>query len=191
MEALFHFVFQLFKICILSYFYTYLFFFLLRKVSNKSNIIKSILHKIIEIKPLIFICIFFFLFSWMFSYWGNHGLGDLARIPIGNNMTIDNINGNKYGKISGLITLNGKEVETTKFRITSGKIVGNLDSWFYNYKNAYFICDINTKEVIEFPTKKTFNEFAKLERLPNSNSLRSFQMNYRLYWSTWRFFLLP
>ena len=61
----------------------------------------------------LWVCIAVGLFAFSFSYWGNHGLGDSSRIPIGNWQTISNINWTEYARLENQTTQAGNEIETT------------------------------------------------------------------------------
>lgn len=127
----------------------------------------------------------------MFTYWGNHGFGDSARIPIGNGYAVNNINWTEYGYVDQLKTSDGKEVEMTKFIVDNGKLIGNLDSWFHDFHNKYFVLDLDTDELIEFDSKSELDDFIQRNNLVESEELKSFEENYREYWSGLRFWLLP
>jgi len=127
----------------------------------------------------------------MFTYYGNHGLGDSARIPIGHGLTVKNINWNEYGHVENINTSDNFPIEMTKFIVVDDKLIGNLSSWFYSFKNSYFVYDMTKKELTEFYSKKEYNAFASQNDLPLTNELRTFEQNYRDYWSGWRFWLLP
>ena len=79
------------------------------------------------------------LLFYLFSYWGFHGFGDGPRIPIGHGLIVDNTNWTEYGYVEEIKTTDTIVVEMTKFTVVDNKLIGNLDSWFYDYKNSYFI----------------------------------------------------
>jgi len=193
MEALFHLVFVLIKIAILAGIYTMMLLFIFRQV-NKSNT-ESWFQKITSNKRKFRLTsgaiISIILFIWMFTYWGNHGFGDFARIPIGNGYVVKNINWTEYGYIDQLKTSDGKEIEMTEFIVKNRKLIGNLDSWFEIFNNKYFAFDLKTEKLIEFDSKSELDEFAKRNNLPTSEELKSFKENYQEHWNGWRFWLLP
>ena len=193
MEALSHFIFVLTKIVILASIYAGLLLFLFRNIyiSNPENWFQRITA---NRKP--FLCISgaiisILLFIWMFTYWGNHGFGDSARIPIGYGIAIENINWSDHGYISNVEVLAGRRLEMTKFKVNGGTLVGNLDSWFDSYQNQYFSLDLESRKLTEFKYESDFNHFAGLNSLPKANELESFEENYRNYWSGWRLVFLP
>jgi hypothetical protein len=53
------------------------------------------------------------LFIFTFTYYGDHGLGDNAKIPIGHGIVINNINWDKYGRIEGITTRDKIDIETS------------------------------------------------------------------------------
>lgn len=135
---------------------------------------------------LVSISLFFFLFS----YWGNHELGDSARIPIGYNKEILNTNWTKYANFEGIKSQDGNDIYTTKFKIDGNKLCGNFDSDFYDYKNSYFIYNLESNLLTEFKSEIEYNIYAAKNGMPQTKEFLTFEDNYRNYWNGWRFWLL-
>ncbi len=133
------------------------------------------------------VCLFFYLFT----YWGFHGFGDGPRIPIGKGVIVDNTNWDEYGYIHVAETMDSLKIEMTKFKVVNDKLIGNLESGFYDYKNSFFIYDLDEKVLTEFKTTKDYEDFAKRNKLPLTNELRTFRENYLDYWGGWRAWFLP
>jgi hypothetical protein len=189
MEASGHFIFVLIKILILGFIYSSIIYFLHTLISNwlKWNWIKNI--KISRI--FLWLYISFFLLIYMFTPYGNHGLGDSARIPISFTKEISNVNWTEFARINNVKSNEENEIEMTKFKIIDKIVCGNLNSSFYSYTNSFFIYNSNSEKLIEFNSQKEYDFFATQNNLPNSNELISFEENYRNYWSGWRFLFLP
>ena len=193
MEVIVHFGFELLKICILACIYStlVLLIILLIKKVWKNNII----NRITENKKRLWFTSWSFisvgLLIYMFTYWGSHGLGDGPRIPIGHGLIVDNTNWTEYGYVNEIKTIDTFHIEMTKFKVIENNLMGNLESDFYDYKNAYFIYHFDTKELTEFQSQKDFDVFLFKNNLPTSNQLRTFEQNYHDYWGGWRFWLLP
>ena len=196
MEALIHLFIEVIKVTILTIVYTFVLMKLLEVISKKNpelRIYHYLKNKTIHraMRNIMGMVIFIGLTIWMFSFWGNHGFGDSARIPVGNKVEIKNINWTKYGFI-GIDQKNSPvDIETTKFKISGKKIVGNLDSGFHVYENKYFIFDTEDRSLLEFKTVEAFDAHTQNNNLPHSNELLTFRSNYENYWHGWRFFLLP
>ena len=192
MEALFHLIFQLLKIGILSFIYSSILIELLILIDKIKpfEFVKKIKSnkKKYRINFGLFISLGLFIYS--FTYWGNHGLGDSALIPIGYSKTISNINWTEYSHLNNVQTSDEIKIETTKFKVKDAKLCGNLDSWFYDFDNSYFVLDLKTDELIEFETEKKFNEYAIKNDLPKSDELLDFRKNYSDFWGV-RLLLLP
>ena len=138
MEVLFHFIFQLIKIGILASIYSIIIIgilLLFEKVKSNDYLKKIKSQKINSWFSFGFI-ISILLFIFSFTYWGNHGLGDGPRIPIGHWETIENTNWNEYGYLKGQKTSDGNDIETTQFKVVDDKLCGNLKSWFYVFQNS-------------------------------------------------------
>lgn len=193
MEVLFHFIFQLIKIGILASVYSFILIGILLIVGKfKPN---EFLKRVKSEKKKYWFSFGFLisigLFIFSFTYWGNHGLGDGPKIPIGHWVTIENTNWTEYGYLKGQKTKDGIDIETTQFKVANDKLCGNLKSWFYEFENSYFVLDLKTDKITEFKTESAFNEYAENNKLPKSNELLSFEQNYRNHWSGIRFLLLP
>lgn len=193
MEVLFHFIFQLIKIGILASVYSFILIGILLIIGKfKPN---EFLKRVKSEKKKYWFSFGFLisigLFIFSFTYWGNHGLGDGPKIPIGHWETIENTNWTEYGYLKGQKTKDGIDIETTQFKVANDKLCGNLKSWFYEFENSYFVLDLKTDKITEFKTESAFNEYAENNKLPKSNELLSFKQNYRNHWSGIRFLLLP
>ena len=189
MEYLGHFLFEVVKITILGFIYSTILFFIYKNLPKNKK--PEWCEKWLKSKNILWLLISFILFVHMFTPYGNHGLGDSARIPITFTKEISNVNWTEYGSLNGIKSTEGNDIEVTLFKVENNCIYGNLNSGFYDYKNAYFIYDIETDNLKEFITEKEYNEYVTAKNLPKSNELKSFTENYRKYWSGWRFFLLP
>lgn len=193
MEVLFHFIFELIKISILGCIYatlTLLTFKLIGRYKPDSWFAR-VSKKKLRLWFLSGLILSVGLFFYMFTYYGDHGLRDGPKIPIGHGIVVDNTNWNEYGYIKGIKTSDKIDIEMTKFIVVDNKLIGNLDSWFYDFQNSYFIYDLKTKEMNEFKTKAEFDTFTKENKLPTSDGLLTFEDNYRKHWGGWRFWLLP
>ena len=93
MFALFGLVFLIIKIGILSSVYSILTLLIFRIISKKYS--KAWLNRLMNKKFLFWLGTGFVysiaLLMYAFSFWGNSGLGDYARIPVGNNFAIGSI----------------------------------------------------------------------------------------------------
>ena len=185
MEVLIHFVFQLFKIGILAFLYSFLW--------RKFLIIITLFKPNWKVKeqmsyyPTIYVSLLIF----SFTYFGNHGLGDGPKIPIGYWETVENVNWEDYGYLEKVKSSDGKKIEFEKFLVKNNKLCGKYGGFFYNYKHSYFVYDLCTKKLMEFETKLVYNKHADKNDLPKSNELLSFYKNYNNYWGGIRFLIYP
>jgi energy-coupling factor transporter transmembrane protein EcfT len=131
------------------------------------------------------------LFVFMFTYWGFHGFGDGPRVPIGHGLFVDNTNWTEHGYIHGLETSDGHDLMMTEFLVVNDKLLGNLDSWFDRYVNAYFIYDMSSGTLTEYTTRNDFDAYTSSHGLPSSTSLRTFEDNYNERWGGLWFWMLP
>lgn len=189
MESLGHFIFELIKITILGYIYSKILYFIYKNIPQSKK--PEWCEKLLKSKKTLWLYISIFLLFYMFTPYGNHGLGDSARIPISLTKEISNINWTDYGRLNGVKSSEMNNIDLTQFKVEKNILCGNLSSDFYNYKNSFFIYDIDSEKLQEFKDESDYNEFVTNENLPKSNELKSFKENYSDYWSGWRFFLLP
>lgn len=194
MEVSIHFIFELFKIAILASFYSALLLLVIVFINciKPNELCNNVLSKKYKIWFYGGCSISIVLFFYMFSYLGNHGLGDSAQIPIGNNEIISNINWEDNCSLENRQISNGNSIDVEKFIVSNNKLFAKFDNQtFYDYNNEYFIFDLITKEIKEYNTESVYNNFAKENNLPLSDEMMSFKHNYNNYWSGWRLFLLP
>lgn len=189
MESLGHFVFELIKITILGFIYSTILFFIYKIIPKNRKLEWS--EKLFKSKKLLWLYISILLLIFMFTSYGNHGLGDNARIPLSLTKEISNVNWSEYGNLNEVKSSEKNDIYMTKFRIQDNRLCGNLNSDFYDYKNSYFVYDIDSEKLKEFRTENDYNEFATHKNLPKANELIRFKENYNKYWSSWRFYLLP
>lgn len=193
MEVIIDFIGTLIKIVVLSSIYSFVvlgFFILIGRLKPNSWFSRVATKK----TRLLAISGLFFsvgLLCFLFTYWGFRGFGDGPRIPIGHGLIVDNTNWTEYGYIEDIKTTDNIEVEMTKFTVLNDKLIGNLDSWFYSYKNSFFIYDMVTKEMLEFNTQAELNQYLKTAQLGTVEQLQTFRENYWNYWGGLRFWLLP
>ena len=189
MESAGHFIFELLKIALLGYVYATLLILLFKTIAQyypNEHYVAAF-----QSKKRLWLRISAALLFFMFTPWGNHGLGDSARIPVGFTRSVQNINWNEYARFGSVKSSEGNEIEMTRFKIANNKLCGNLDSDFDDFKNAFFICDLSNSKMTEFKSQNEYDNHAMQHGLPKADELLSFSDNYSDYWHGWRFFLLP
>jgi hypothetical protein len=193
MEMMIHFVFELIKISILATAYATILLLLFRWIARvlPDGWCDLVSRRKARFWFLSGFLISVGLFGFLFSYYGNHGLGDGPRIPIGSGLIVNNANWDEYGYVDEVITSDGVSLHMTRFRVVDDKLLGNLDSWFDTFSNAYFVYDMDSEELTEFASETEFNAYAKAHGLPEVTALRTFEENYYDRWGGWWFWLLP
>ena len=188
MEYLIHLLFELFKISILSVFYTTIIFILFRLLSKKYPDNKLI-NQINNLKKFIvktYLLIYGLLFIFLFSYYGNHGLGDYARIPIGYGKSVEQIN----SSIDYISIENSPEMfKIGRFDIKKNYLVADLEYNNTNEKeNGYIVWNLKSDKLFRINSLSELNEYNINE---DDLEFEYFDDKYDSYWSNWRFFLLP
>ncbi|MBR9922815.1 MAG: hypothetical protein GYB31_18465 [Bacteroidetes bacterium] len=185
MEALFHLIFEFIKISILASAYAAIFllvFILWGKISPNNWTQRVNAHR----RGFCYtfgLGIFIILFCWMFTYWGDHGLGDSARIPIGYAKEINEINGNQ-----AYINLKDSEdemINIESFFVKEDVCVGETGT------KDYFFWNLRINEIEIVSSKESYDAKALSLNLPSRAQFQTFEEAYRNHWSGWRFWLLP
>ena len=183
MESLFHFIFELFKIAILGSFYAILTIILIKIIAHfsQNNALKSIAKYNVSLFFINGFCISIGLFYVMQTHYGNHGLGDVSRLPLSYNRTIL--------EVDGIIYLE-KDYKGEGLEILDDFLIENDNIWEISYKNDYFIYNIE-KNTSKTYTLLEFEAILKEKGLSRAKSFHNFDYYYNKYWNGWRFFLLP
>ena len=189
MESLGHFIFELIKITILGFIYSTIIYFIYKNIPNNKK--PEWCENWFKSKNTLWLYVSILLLFFMFTPFGNHGLGDSARIPISLTKKISNVNWTEYAKLNDVKSSEKNDIFLTQFKIENNVLCGNLKSDFYDYKNSYFVYEKKKKKLEEFQNENDYNKFATNNNLPKSSEFKSFKKNYSDCWSGWRFFLLP
>ena len=188
MEVLFHFIFELIKISILACIYGSL----IRLVAiiigrhNPESWFSRVPNKKVSFWYLYTRIIFVCLFCFMFTHYGDHGLGDHARIPISHWREIEQINGNQaYIQAKAIDAL-----DIDKFIITDDYVYGLMSSTNQNYEGNYFIYDLVNNKVRTFKQEKDYIKFLTT-KINITSDYQDFNHHYTNYWHGLRFWILP
>jgi hypothetical protein len=127
----------------------------------------------------------------MCTPYGDHGLGDSARIPVGWSNGLSNVDWGNIATLEDVYMRDKSQVQTTVFLVKDNYICGNLQSDFYLYNKTYFVYNTDSEVFKEFRTEDDYAYYAKKNKLPLTSEFKTFEQNYHDYWSGWRFFLLP
>lgn len=193
MEVIGHLIFETIKIAVLGSVYATITVLIFRAVGK--NKLNSWFYKTGQQPTVLWFISGFIisagLFLYMFSYWGDHGLGDSPKIPIGYNLVIENTNWDNDCYVKRKKSSDNYDIQIAKFKVNENILIGSFSKEFYNYQNSYFIFDLKKRKITEFKEKSEYNEYASKNNFPLSNELLGFKENYRNYWGKWRFWLLP
>jgi hypothetical protein len=133
------------------------------------------------------------LFSYAFSFWGYAGLGDYFCIPVSNGFVVSSIDaqttsyfepdkGEKYSR----------QALMTNFAIKDNKICGDFLGFNRDdCVDCFIVFDTKAEKVYEFNSSKNYMTFANKNNLPHQQDFKSFNENYRSYWSGLKNWFLP
>lgn len=184
---LFGFVFTLAKIAIQSTAYAYLLRWLVISIVDKNISINKLrlTDNKLQLWHRSFVVIYIGLLLFSFTYWGDHGLGDSARLPIGHDEEIEEIDGMAaYFEASQAIKLPTDAPIIAKFRVANDILCAQDGA------GSYFTYNLATKQQDLFADSQEYNAHARQHGLPNAGELQSFGEAYAQYWGGWRFWLL-
>jgi hypothetical protein len=177
MAALGHFIFELLKVAILSLLYTGIFLFgrlVLLSLKKKNTVFSPIeFNRTYKV-------MYGLLFIFSFTYYGNHGLGDDSYIPLGHGETME------AGDLNAYFSPNGKiaQLQVKAYQVKGNNLCMSVDSGIVVY-------DLNTKQIINFNEISKYNKYAFTHHLPRYIEFLDFFKQYDVYWSGWRFWILP
>ena len=189
MEVLFHFIFELIKISILGCIYATLTLLSFKFIGHfKPNTwFYRASRKKLRLWFLSGLFISIGLFFFMFTYYGEHGLGDSARVPVGHWRAIQQVNGTQaYIQDEGPVAM----IEIDDFIVTDNYIYGLTGDMNENYDGDYFVYDLVENNVTTFKSKIEFTDFLKEKNLEINPDYKNFGYYYGKYWGGWRFWVL-
>jgi hypothetical protein len=191
MEVLFHFVFELFKIALLASAYAIIIVFAVSRIARHRP--GGLWCKISAKKTLLWFISGFIisviLFVYMFSYWGNHGLGDFARIPVGHGKSVDQIDAHMT-----FITAQGFEYEVLcidKYALTRDFLFVETDRDTNKNDPETAAWNLKTNKVMFFRSSGDMDTFKIRHHIDAELKFQDFRTHYTEYWNGWRFWLLP
>jgi hypothetical protein len=186
MFALGHFIFMLVKIALLSSVYATLMvtvMYVFSKVTKSERLKRWIDKKFVTwwLTGLSF-SVGLLIFS--FSYWGNHGVGDSSRIPVGHGQVIHNGDG-VWTYFYPNLDKPRNQKRINNFVIKGDRLCAEQKD------HKYLVYDFSTFEIVEFENKHDYEKFAHSNNLPLTIDFKDFIVHYHAFWSGWRFYLLP
>jgi hypothetical protein len=187
MEVTFHFIFALIKIPILGTIYGTLIFatiLLIGIVEPESWYAKVSAKKFkLWFKSGLIVSVGLFLF--MLSYWGNHGLGDNSRLPIGHFQLVTHSTFTTIGKgkLDNPVILN--------FEYGDDNLYAKLNKGLNRDKMEYVVWDLRSDDLAFYKTKEYYLKVGKQYNYISPEEFKSFHTHYNMYWHGWRFWLLP
>lgn len=189
MEYLFGFVCTLFKIAIQAGLYATFALWLVGLVASRypNNALRRTRYDGWEIWQRIFVIVYVALFLFSCTYWGDHGLGDSARLPLGHGEEIVELNGTETsfeGRNPFIVSDMGGAQQVDKFQVADEILCAQAEG------KHYFTYNLATKESRVFADSLDYNGYAALRGLPASTEFQSFWKHYKRYWAGWRFWLL-
>jgi hypothetical protein len=190
MVTIYHFIFELIKILILGCIYATLTFVIFKSLGrfkpdswfdrfSKRKLRFWLLSAFVISVGLVF---------FMFSYYGDHGLGDDARVPIGYGRAIQEMDARQaYIQDEGPIPM----LTLKRFIVTDQFVYGVSGEEEDNYDGNYFVYDLEKNSVTSFVDQSTYLNHLRELALDRDTNYKDFNFYYTKYWTDLRFWLLP
>ena len=189
MEALFHLVFTIVKLAILGSIYATLVTLLARGLARLKP--GGWTDRISQQKRRFWFgagaLASFGLVVFSITHWGNHGLGDYARIPMHHGRSIGQIDGT-FAYLEDVEHGHGS-VGVSQFATTPDHVVGLTEDTPVDDFEPFFVWNLKTNELQLFEST-AFAAYCVENDLPPPNTYASFNDHYANYWHSRRFWLL-
>lgn len=187
MFALFHLIAVCMKITLLSTFYTSM--VLLITTKGNFKLVFSQVKKIVKMKqfPIAYPVIWLLLFVYSFTYYGDHGLGDTAKIPIGHGKIVSSVD-----HTTTTIRSHNQYIILHQFYTKEDFLYAQtLQSPFSKEINGYLIWDLKADKYITFTNEDEFKRFIEEKPQLVNGEFISFKDAYHSHWRGLKAFLLP
>lgn len=189
MEYIVGFVLALFKIALQATAYATILLWIVSLISRKVLIIRNLIVNIDgwEFWQCGFVVVYVGLFLFSLTYWGDHGLGDSVRLPLGYGEEIVELNGTETlfeGKAPFMVSDMGGAQSVNRFQVTDETLCGQAE------RTSYFTYNMATKTSRVFADAQAYSAYAASHGLPPSEDFQPFWKHYQRYWGGWRFWLL-
>ncbi|HTI60125.1 hypothetical protein [Mucilaginibacter sp.] len=175
MFTLFHFGFEIFKIAIQAAVYALT---ILTLKFVLTEIIKNDSLRLIKFKP-VYLSVSALMLVFSFTYYGDHGLGDEANIPLGHWKSMNSTDGNPYFALKP-----DSEVNVDSFLVRNEHLCFVSDNNYYDYH-------LISGEWNKHNSKQEYETYASVHHLPQVSEFKTFYQRYAVYWNGWRFWFLP
>lgn len=180
---MFHFVFTLFKIAVLASAYATMLVVLVAVggAFRPHGVVARVSARPQRLWKRTRLVVALLLFVFSFTHWGNHGLGDMARIPLNHYGSMVEING-----LAAYFEADRSAIErnVTAYQVVRDTLCAQSDD------DTHFIYDLESGHYQLFSSRPAYNAYARQHGLPRSQQLAPFRDHYSRYWSGWRFWLL-
>jgi len=171
-----HFIFELFKIAILSAAYATILLWIKFALNLKKGGTRFSWSKFFRI----YLILYSVLFLFSFTYYGDHGLGDECKIPLGHGETMSSADLDAYFAPKE----GGNLIDIKSYLISNNDLCAATDS-------GYLVYNLKTGKRIEFDNSQEYRLYALGNTLPNPDLFLDFFKQYDNYWSGWRFWTMP
>ena len=173
--ALFHLGFEIFKIAVQAAFYSSIMLFLifiLNRITGNNRL------RVVKFRTIYFtIASLMLIFS--FTYYGDHGLGDEAYLPLGHGKVMNSSDGYAYFYLEP-----NNQIYIDSFLVRNDHLCFTSKASYYDYR-------LQSGKWDKYNSKQEYEAYSSTRNLPRVNEFKSFYPQYAAYWNGWRFWFLP
>lgn len=126
---------------------------------------------------LLFTISFFF----SFTYWGDKGMGEIRRFPIGYSHAVEC----NDGEWTYITTADHKKIPIGTFITNDTTLFATSDA------GRYIIFDLPSGTSQQFEDLTSYELYAKQHNLPPASSFKNFSDQCHAHWLGWRAFVIP
>ena len=123
----------------------------------------------------------------MLTYFGDHGFGDSARVPVGHFKVVRQINGSD----TYLQNANGDQLGIKSFTFDNDNLYAETQREFNSEAGDYVVWNLRTDSWTYYKTKDDYLKAVKQKNYPLPDNFEEFWEFYKRHWHGWRFWTLP
>ena len=127
------------------------------------------------------------LFIFMFTYWGNHGLGDTAIVPVGHFQIVTK----RDSEFPFIVNKNGDRVDIKLFTFDNDNLYAETQNRDNETTGNYVVWNLKNDEMQFYKTKENYITESKRSTYLQPDKFLDFWVIYEKHWGTWKRYLLP
>lgn len=120
------------------------------------------------------------LIVFSYTYYGDHGTTDSHYLPLGHHKTMFGTDDYAFFRASDF----SRAMSVDSFLV-------RRDTLCMESGGSYFVYNLPTGQMKRFDNKKSYEQYASRNELPEAENFLDFKSQYNRYWHGWRRWVLP